>query len=495
MAVASGLMGTALNEADFYDQLVALTGEESALHTMNGHWIFVDSVRLLLRVVGALVIVIPEGLDELTGEVRKICETSYVRQKPRIFTGNLDVHLSGAKIVLNIGQQLRQDLPWISVSANGWLCRATTGSRALDGDLSRPNPISSLFAASIGVSEVFKRLIGMSADAAPPIEDMMFSLFDFQDDGLGIGPEFPNTLDIPNTLLVGGGAIGSGIALLAAQLGLKGRIHVVDKQAYGDENMGTCVLMERRGWSGQDKAVRLADWISMHGLAIASGEKGFIADAAGGEKCCELAPRIVINGLDDVSARHDAQMLWPDVIFDGGINNLGVAVVQHRLDEYGKACLRCTFKLPEIDIRALQADLTGLDGKTLNDPNRALTAKDIERAAPEKREWLRQHMTAGKTICSIVSEATMAKYGVSLGADFRPSVPFVATAAACLVMAELIKFLLDPGAQYHHTSMIGSLFLGSKSSALFNRTADPNCLCVRCREAIIASKASFQSAF
>jgi len=332
----------------------------------------------------------------------------------------------------------------------------------------------------------------MSADVAPPIEDMTFSVFDYQEDGQSIGPKLPDTLDIPNTLVVGGGAIGSGVALLAVQLSLRGRIHIVDKQAYGDENMGTCVLMERNGWSGQDKAVRLADWISRHALATASGEKGFIADAAAGEKCRELAPRIVINGLDDVSARYDTQMLWPDAIFDGGINNLGAAVVQHRLDEHGKACLRCTFKLPEVDILALQADLTGLDGETLNDSNRTLTAKDIERAAPEKREWLRQHMAAGKTICSIVSEATMAKYGVSLGADFRPSVPFVATAAACLVMAELVKFLLEPGARYHHTSMIGSLFLGSRSSAVFNKTADPSCLCVRCRDAIIASKVSFQ---
>jgi len=244
--------------------------------------------------------------------------------------------------------------------------------------------------------------------------------------------------------------------------------------------------MERGGWTAQSKAVRLAEWISANGFATTSGEKALVSDAIGAEKCRLLEPRVVLNGLDDVSARHDAQMLWPDLIVDGGINNLGAAVVQHRMDERGQACLRCTFRLPLVDTQTVQANLTGLDGKTLSEPDRPLSAEDLARAAPEKREWLRSKLAEGKTICSVVSEATMARFGVSLHAEFRPSVPFVATAAACLVMAEFIKYLLVPGATYHHTAVIGSLFLGTSSSSRFNRAADPHCLCVLHRQAILS---------
>ncbi|WP_165488698.1 MULTISPECIES: ThiF family adenylyltransferase [Dyella] len=488
MAVAAALTGRSIDDMAFHEQLVVLTGELRALRTPNGRWIFVDAVRLLLRVAGKLLIDIPEGLDDLTQEVRQICETCYVRQQPTIRIGQLDSDLSDAKAILNIGCQPRSGAPCVSVSANGWLCRATSGPASLDGDFSQANPISSLFAASIGVSEVFKRLIEMSDDISPPIENMTFSLFDHSDDPGDIGPTLPSTLEIPNTLLVGGGAIGSGVALLAAQLALRGKLHVVDKQQYADENMGTCVLMERNGWSKRGKAARLAEWISDNGSATASGERDFIADAASRETCQALAPSVVINGLDDVVARHDAQMLWPDIILDGGINNLGAAVVQHRLDNLGKACLRCTFKLPEVDTHAMQADLTGLDIRALIEPGRQLTAEDLESAAPDKRERLRKQMSEGKTICSIVSEAAMARLGVNLDAEFRPSVPFVATAAASLVMAEFAKYLLNPSAAYHQTTVFGSLFLGATSSARINRAADPSCLCVIHRETILSSK-------
>lgn len=178
MGVAAALTGHLIDETAFHEQLVVLTGEADALSTANGRWILVDAVRLLLRVVGQLLIVIPEGFDDLTLEIRQICETTYVRQRPTIRNGEFDSAVPHAKVVLNVGCQQRPEAPWISISANGWICRATTASMALDGDFSKPNPISSLFAASIGVSEVFKRLIGMRADLSPPIENMTCSLLD-----------------------------------------------------------------------------------------------------------------------------------------------------------------------------------------------------------------------------------------------------------------------------------------------------------------------------
>jgi hypothetical protein len=484
IALASSLVGRQIDENAYFNAPVVLTGEADVLATKNGQWCFLDALRLLLRVAGVINIQIPTSARSMEPTVRMICKSVAYRSKVSIVIGDKGLgHAAQAVAILNVGHRSRSDLPWISISARGWQAQISANGETLPVGLGSDNPISSLFAASIGVGEVFRRLVGIPCETMPPLGTFQASLYDFDSEVPLVGPALPPVIQLPNTLLVGAGAIGNGVALLASQLPLCGKWHIVDKQAYGDENMGTCVAMENEGWVGVDKAVRLTQWLKENSELKVSGERAFIAEALGNAACRELRPLLVLGSLDDVSSRHDAQMAWPSIMIDGGLGALGASVVQHRLDDRGLACLRCTFSLPALDHVAVQRSASGLDEDSLQDQNRRLTIEDVEKATPDMREWLNEKMQEGKTVCSVVSEAVLKQLGAPVSEGFRPSVPFVATAAAALMMAEAVK-AIHFDERYRQTITIQNLLLGRASIDVLDRPANESCLCVTQRPLI-----------
>lgn len=486
LATASKVIGGSITEEAVFSKHVVLIAEADALNTNNGKWCFTDSIRLLARIVGRLTIVLPPDFADFEQEVRELAENVCFREKPSFFVGCIHDVAQPIDAVLNIGSDSNRNFPWTSVNSNGWIARVCSVDKPLPKAMSEANPIAALLAASFGVSEIFKRIVGIPNEIAPLLELEEFSLFELSSVFQDSGPALPQNINLPYTAVFGAGAIGNGVALLQSQLPLSGAVHFVDKQKYADENLGTCVLTEKLGWIGYDKAERLAKWLAENSSLTVTGERSTISDATGKAPLNSRPPKIVINGLDDVHARHDAQLLWPDFIVDGGISDVAAAVVQHRLDDRQLACMRCNFEIKNQDHIALQKSLTGLTSEVLSDPERTLNEKDISLAEPEKRDWLREQMAQGKTICSVVSEASLRNLGVNAEAGFRPSVPFVATAAAALVIGEMVKGILFPSHTYFQNFTLGSLLLGFENSTKVNRSASSSCLCVSCKSSILA---------
>ena len=478
LAVAQTVSGRVLTKEEVASKLVVLTGDAPVLNGANGRWCFLDAFRLLLRVTGRLTLIIPASANDLANEVQLIAGAAPPFCNVSIVRGANEDLLRAASAILNVGTTGRSSLPWTCINSNGWIVRLASDGDHLPGDVSQENPIAAMMSASIGVAEVFKRLVGIAADVAPLLERFEFSLFDYKSDCGIAGPALPEELPIPNALLVGAGAIGNGIALLLGQLHLTGTLHVIDKQAYGEENIGTCVLVDTDGWVGADKAIRLAQWLSENSALRVSGERSLAKYAHAGADVQRLAPELILNGLDDVGARHDVQLAWPGLLFDGGISDVGLAVVQHRLDSRGLACLRCSFQESLIDHSALQRTWTGLSLSSLENVNRALTAEDVSNADPDKRAWLEERRRLRKDVCSVINEARLASLGVGVEQGFRPSVPFVATAAASLVVAEMVKALMFPLKTYPQTYTLGNIFLGVESAAVLDRAALQSCECV-----------------
>lgn len=487
LGVAEALVKHSIDKAAAYSKVVVLTGEREVLLTANGRWCFLDALALLSRVVGTLIVVLPEGTTELEAEARSYCARAWSLGSLTVIPDNGTIPLKSVNAILNIGTKVMPSLPWTAVNSNGWVARVSSGNETLPGDVGQANPVAALMAASLGVAEVFKRVFDVPNDVAPLLQKTELSLFEQTTSPTSIGPLLPDKIRIPDALLIGAGAIGNGIALLFSQLPLCGRVHVIDKQDYADENLGTCILVEPTGWLGHSKAERLASWLQQNSELRVTGEKALIESAKSGPIIAGLAVDLVLNGLDDVEARHAAQDLWPAVIIDGGINEVGAAVTQYRLDHEDQACLKCWFEPPKLDERALQSRLTGLATTSLNDMNRLLTDDDIEQSSEHKRDWLQEQRKKGKALCSIISEATLAsRFGVDVEEGFRPSAPFVATAAAAMVLAEAVKsleFPLDRVASVFH---IGNLFLGPEESAIkLNRSPSSGCQCLVHRKNIL----------
>jgi hypothetical protein len=484
--VAEILIGHPVNRDEVLRRRVVLTCDLDALRTQNGRWCFLDCLRLLPRLVGHLTVILPDDLGSFEQEVHSIAKSVWRVGTLEVVRREADAGLHDASAILSVGFYSDPNLPWTTINSNGWVARVASSGKTLPKDMGQSNPIAALMAASLGVTETFKRVYGAPPEIVPPIRLVEFSLYECAVSPSTVGPELPNGIILPDTLLIGAGAIGNGVALLLSQLDLKGRLHVIDKQAFGDENFGTCTLLDNANWIDSSKAECIASWLELQSDLHVSGEQEFVANARYGTIVKSMAVGLVLNGLDDVQARHDTQLLWPTILVDGGINAIGAGVLTHRLDHPEGACLRCTFSLPSTDEKELQSRVTGLSRTSLmTDLGRPLTSTDVERADERRRPWLAAKLAEGKTICATITEAqSEVQLGLEFEQGFRPSAPFVATASAALMVAEALKALLYPEAEFNQSFQIANLFLGPTSSMASLRRANQSCACVTEREII-----------
>ncbi len=492
LGVAEKVGGVGLDEATVFARAVILTGDHATLVTQNGQWCLLDSLRLLSRIVGPLTVVLPAGLGGFEDVVRRLATRVWTKASVLVVHEGAPVAWRSATAILNIGTRVDARMPWTSINSNGWVARVSSGSIPLAMNCEQSNPVAALMAASLGVTEVFKRVYGIPQETAPLLEATQFSLFELNTSPTSLGPLLPSSLALPDTVLIGGGAIGNGIVLLLSQLSLRGRLHIIDKQTFQGENLGTCTLLDDVRWIGSSKAERLADWLTQPDGLQCTGEKAFVDDARSGGFASSMTVELVLNGLDDIGARHDAQRLWPAVLIDGGINAVGAAVTTHRLDHPRGACMICSFRAPKIDDRKLQSRTTGLSIASLGtDHSRQLTEEDILQADDSHRDWLREQKAEGKTICATITAAQSRTLGLATQEGFSPSVPFVATASAALVIAQALKALFFPGSEFAQRFQMESLFLGPEASVGVLTLADLTCECVvhrRLIEKVVADR-------
>jgi hypothetical protein len=110
----------------------------------------------------------------------------------------------------------------------------------------------------------------------------------------------------------------------------------------------------------------------------------------------------------------------------------------------------------------------------------------VDAADESHRPWLQEQLQQGKTICSTIAEGqARSALGVTLTTGFKPSVPFVATASAALVVAQALRSLLYPQERYVQLFQMASLFLGPHASAGALTPADARCECTTQRSLIL----------
>ena len=488
--VARELARAPVDRDAVFSRRVILTGERCFLEHANGRWCFEDALRLLARTVGELDVVVPNGLPEFRKDVESLIGTMYAQGVVRLVPGQ-EPDYQGATAILNIGPSTRIDLPWTAVISNGWVARCSSGGTRLSAECSQSNPLGALLAASFGATEVFKRVYGIPSDVAEPYGDTAFSLFTMSRDFSDVGPPLPTPLVLPRTLLVGAGAIGNGVVLLASQMSLAGALSILDKQTFAPENLGTCCIFDAQAWLGQSKAKMLAGWLQERSQLEVKGIESTIQAAMQDDEFTARNFDLVVNGLDDGTARRDVQKLWPSLLVDGAINSIGASVVTHSMDHRGFACMRCTFSEPRADLVEAQQRATGLSQASLNgDANRLLSDADIEAAKEEFRPWLRDQQRKGATVCSTIARGMAERLGLVFSPGFRPSVPFVATASAALVMSQVLRGLYWRAEPFIHEFQFGSMFIGPDTGVRVSRKAAPDCLCTTKRHIIYAGLAA-----
>jgi molybdopterin/thiamine biosynthesis adenylyltransferase len=417
----------------FLRKTVLLTGESKILATANGKNCLLDALRLLVRICPNITVSLPAGNDLVIERAKSL--TDQIEFSQQVLFKDVVEDFSTYDAVLSVGTRGNSALPWTTINSNGWIARVTSGNKDLPDNCKMSNPIGALGAASLGVGEVFKRLIRLKPERGEMLNGFAFSLRTYKEGDEDYEPPLPESFG-RDLLIVGGGAIGNGIVHLVSQLPFKGEVKIVDRQDYGVENLGTCILIGPEDIS-KPKALVMQDYLKQHGVQA----QGFSMPFEDFALKIDKNPAIVLNGLDNIEVRHEVQRsFWPDVVVDGAIGDFICQVSRHPWAD-DVACLICLFR--EGKGRAaeeLQAEATGLSSEVLSQPDRLLEESDVLAAPAAKQEFLRVRI--GRPICSVIQEAIAQRISEEKQDEgFQPSVPFVATFSACMVVAEAVAHL------------------------------------------------------
>lgn len=433
-ASADSLGDLAQDRHRFLDKQVLLTGGVETLKTTNGRECLLGSLLMLVRICPNVHVYLPPGVSELDEEARSVA-ARVAFGKPVEFMAEAP-NYGAYDAVLSVGTAAEPRLPWTVINSNGWVARVSSKERGLPAECGRANPIGALGAACLGVAEVFKRLLNLKQSRGALLDGVSFSFYSYRESADDLGPSLPSELKI-DLGLAGGGAIGNGIVYLLSRLPLTGRAWVVDRQDFGKENLGTCMLIGPAD-IGRPKAETVAEFLRPNGRVEVDAYKAELSDFKHRVGSDVHTPGVLLCGLDSIEARHEAQSIWPDLVIDGAISAFGCQVSRHPW-EGDVACLLCSFRQiagERAEARASRA--TGLSEERAQQPLSLITEDDVSAAPPEKQEWLRARV--GRQVCSVVPEGIAQELSEDKQrSGFEPSVPFVACLSACMVVGELVK--------------------------------------------------------
>jgi hypothetical protein len=477
IAAAMALGDHAEGRYDFFKKKVLLTGETGTLASDNGAEIARDTLMLLIRMWPNVVVSLPQECEDLESELKELAK-DLDPVVPVSFQRHFDAY-EQFDAILSIGTLARTDLPWTVINSHGWLARISSGSSNLPPQCDQANPVGALAAACLGVDDVFKRLVKLHPDRGELLDNVSFSLWAYSMIG-DPGPELPAEV-AADLFMVGAGAIGNGTAHLLSRLPISGRASIIDKQAYRIENWGTCLCLRRSdagsgSGEGTDKAEVLADL-----LKSKMDAKPYRIDIA--EALSRLGselpyPKIVLGGLDDIDARHAVQKLWPDVVIDGAIG--GDFSCQVSCHPWGEdvACQMCLFRHAQRHERAeaAQSRITGLSEDVCLNAEAVVTNDDVRNAPVEKQEWLSKQV--GKKVCSVIAEAFAQQISIeALPKGFAPSVAFVACFSSCMIVTELLRYLMT-GKSAVQPRWQFNLLWGPGRGEDYPQRRRPDCFCV-----------------
>jgi ThiF family len=350
--------------------------------------------------------------------------------------------------IVNIGTEIKPVPNWISVNANGWLCRVGTSvseTFALPSGYALANPFGELGAACLGAGQAFLALIG--EPLLPHTTEL--SLYTLQQAAAGDldpGPELAaETIEL-DALLVGCGGVGNGWVYAIKRAPLTGRVEPVDHQALRAENLGPYVCATRARLK-EPKVRVVKEELEGRFNVVPRAERFrfFEARISYGQS---YVPEIVISALDNPHTRHEVQRLWAKLTIDLAAKGLTSQILVKQLNDDGM-CVITAHTDPNSDDAELQAlsAATGLSVARLRNFESPITDEDITAAPPDKQQALEEARKRGRPICGHVSDLDM--HGEEYTTSFAPAVPFVTAFAGTIAAAQTTKAKLEPLASLH----------------------------------------------
>lgn len=287
----------------------------------------------------------------------------------------------------------------LAVTFSGWRGGVVPRSETAPVGTKQAITPAAILAGAMAVSEVFQHLRGNPMAGRRPLG---LSLWSPESRDWRNAPDGPLEIVLPSRLwLIGLGHLGQAylwvLGLLPYQTPAKVTLYLQDFDRLAESNDSTSLLTDG-GLIGQLKTRAMAQWAEARGFETRIIERAF----PGGIKVMENEPRLALGGVDNPQARACYEDAGFDWIVEGGLGSGPTEYLALRLHTFPATTTA----------RKKWGDVGGNRQPVTN----AAAYQDL--------------LAQGMDDCGLVRLATR-----SVGA------PFVGTAAASLVVAEVLRFL------------------------------------------------------
>lgn len=444
--------------------IAAARADRNSLETL------VLTTNLILRFCDAVSVAPPPGIPQATLRL--------LRGMPARIRGNdaaLDLadvdRADGVDAVVMIGQEVRDQPGWVTVSSDGWTARTASwidGRGTLPQAVGLYNPIGADIAAALAAGRVFLRFLGREPAAARE-----FSAHALAEGPIGsfeTGPPLPRVVPELDAFLIGCGSVMQGWTWTARRLPIRGRARAVDPQFLAPENLGPYVL----GWL-PDLGKRKVDIVAaaLRPAIEVTPDRDFVEFFELRLTTGLAVPPTVIAGLDDIAARHVVQRWWPDHLIDMATDGMTSQVIAADRGGDGICMIEATPLDPatpsSLSRRAAIAGLT-MD-RVLADPTGAIGDADIDAADGVVRDDLRQASAEGQARCSRVLAQELDD---TADPSFAPAAPFIASFTGAVAASQTLRTLMGEG----HPMHVQRSFESERTRCLAMRSS-PECECQR----------------
>lgn len=416
----------------------------------------------LRRGLGQLILIRDGELLGATAEAIAAAVRAIDPERPLRIVGPRD-YVPESAVRLHIGPS--SPTPSIRIVPEGYGAHIASFSDAVIRTNRPANPIGAIYTAALGAAEVFKFTARVLPSRHVVHDHLRFCPLSLSDD-LQAAPDLPDQL-VFDLMLVGIGAIGTGIVLLLKSLPAEGHLIAVDPQQFCPENVATYSI-GHLGDAGLWKVDMAREALARFDVApIREPVGGVIAAVDQGDvRWAET----VLTGLDSSEARRDAQRLWPDRLIDSqtGDTMLGFCDHRHGLDP----CLICIYPVDRTHPSGADAvaEILGLPAALLADPNATLAPEHLEDLTAEQQNRLRPHV--GKPVCGLARATGLTELDAG---SFMPSIPFVSLQAACLSVSRLVAIKLGLETAVNFVQYDG--LFGPQAVTLEQMKRRPGCIC------------------
>ena len=420
----------------FSDPIIVVELPEDAVGKKGNTEAFLLALNLLSRTFEHVHAVFPQGHEALGHPWALDSVVEIVDELNTTIEGTIGIgQPSRADVSLSIGGRSRLS------ARREVVVRGSSWSAALDCELlnMKDGALGSLYAACMGAAQVLLHVLECLGAPYRPMAPSVFSLLDSLPTARDI--DMPKGIVIPETCLVGVGAVGSAAIYALAHLDdVSGTLHLIDNEKVDATNLNRYVLMRSgdvRSWKVEVGNAALSR-SSIRAISHRNAFSRYVEDH-GSDIDLLLSP------VDSEEGRRELAKYLPRRVINAATGGTTVTVSRHGFND-GKFCLHCLYpvhtkRLSREKIMAqdmgLALDLV-LELVRSNTPLDEDLVREIEKnRGVEEGKW---SCNVGYPIDSFYAKAVCGDAELRLpSANVIAPLAFVSASAGIIMAAELIK--------------------------------------------------------